>query len=154
MAVEHTEDEDKGMMTFATGAHRSNATAGKRPIRYDLIPREALERVARTYGEGAIKYGDSNWKSGFPASDLANRVMNHMMLWLSNDQTVDEKTGEVEDHLAHAAWNLFAIMYNEKQLPHMIDIRERPEFEQHLKHLQESKDGSETSTPDKEDSGH
>ena len=66
-----------------------------------------------TYAEGAAKYGARNWLKGIPASDLINHAIRHIYLWLGGDMS--------EDHLAHAAWNLLAVMHFEDTRPDMID---------------------------------
>lgn len=66
-----------------------------------------------TYAEGAVKYGARNWLKGIPASDLINHAIRHIYLWLGGDMS--------EDHLAHAAWNLLAVMHFEDTRPDMID---------------------------------
>jgi hypothetical protein len=72
---------------FNTGAHR-DTSEGKG--RFDLIPYEALQRVALTYQKGAEKYGENNWKKGMPI-DLAG--------WRD------------EDHLSMALWNVMGAIY-------------------------------------------
>lgn len=112
-AKQHPTDvEDK--QKFATGAVRSSDAAG---VRYDLITPVGLRRLAETYKEGSVKYGDNNWQKGFPASDVMNHAMRHIMLWLDGDKT--------EDHLAHAAWNLLTIMHFEERKPECIDVPTR-----------------------------
>lgn len=93
---------------FATGAVRSK-DANK--TRYDLISPIGLRRLAETYHEGAVKYGDHNWEMGFPISDILNHGIRHVYLYLSGDRS--------EDHLSHAAWNLFAAMHSEESWPHL-----------------------------------
>ncbi len=66
-----------------------------------------------TYAEGAVKYGARNWLKGIPASDLINHAIRHIYLWLGGDMS--------EDHLAHAVWNLLAVMHFEDTKPDMID---------------------------------
>lgn len=44
---------------FAGGATRS-----QKDVRYDLIPPEAEEALARRYALGAMKHGANNWKLG------------------------------------------------------------------------------------------
>lgn len=83
-------------------------------VRFDLISPIALERIARTYAEGAKRYGEHNWLKGIPSSDLLNRALRHINLYLQGDKS--------EDHLAHAAWNIFAIMHFEETRPELIDI--------------------------------
>lgn len=38
---------------------------GQKLARYDLIPPDVLEAVARQYGRGASKYDDRNWERGY-----------------------------------------------------------------------------------------
>jgi hypothetical protein len=99
---------------FSTGAVRSKDANS---TRYDLISPVGLRRIAETYAEGAAKYGDNNWQKGMPASDTMNHALRHLNLWLSGDKT--------EDHLAHAAWNLIAIMHFEELKPDCIDVPTR-----------------------------
>lgn len=96
--------------TFETGAVRSTDADN---VRFDLITPIGLRRLAETYNEGAKKYGDNNWKKGFPASDLMNHVINHCYLFLSGDTS--------EDHLAHAAWGLFTTMHFQETRPELMD---------------------------------
>lgn len=107
---------------FDTGAVRSVVVAGdgegRHPARYDLISAVALRRVAETYGEGAAKYGDNNWRRGMNASVLVNHAMAHLVALLEGDTS--------EDHAAHAAWNLFALMEFQVNRPELIDLPARP----------------------------
>lgn len=102
------------MMTFASGAVRSSDAAN---VRFDLITPVGLRRLAETYKEGSVKYGDNNWQKGFPVSDIMNHAIRHMYLWLDGDKT--------EDHLAHATWNLMTIMHFEERNPECIDVASR-----------------------------
>lgn len=94
--------------TFETGAVRSADCAD---VRYDLVSPVGLRRLAETYAEGAVKYGDFNWEKGMPIFDLLNHVIPHVYKYLSGDRS--------EDHLAHAAWGLFAAMHSEELWPHL-----------------------------------
>ena len=105
---------DEPLQSFATGAVRgtdANAT------RYDLVSPIGLRRLAETYAEGAAKYEPRNWERGLPAGDTINHALRHIMQWLAGDKS--------EDHLAHAAWGLFAVMHFEETLPELIDIPAR-----------------------------
>jgi len=100
---------------FETGAVRSGETAqGNKTARYDLISSVGLRRIAETYGEGAIKYGDHNWRKGIPLSNIMNHAIAHIVAYLSGDSS--------EDHLAHAAWNIIAAMETEELRPQMNDL--------------------------------
>lgn len=98
------------VMTFDTGAVRGTDANG---TRYDLISPVGLRRLAETYAEGSQKYGDNNWLKGIPASDLLNHAMKHIEQWRGGDAS--------EDHLAHATWNILALMHFEERLPEMLE---------------------------------
>jgi hypothetical protein len=97
---------------------------------YHHIPLEALRRLARTYEEGAYKYSQEtslpltyeNWRQGNAEffADAFNHVVEHIFAWA---QGLD--LGEPgEDHLAHAAFGLFALMWAEEKgiLPAKIPL--------------------------------
>jgi len=97
---------------------------------YHHIPLEALRRLARTYERGAYKYSQEtslpltyeNWKQGNAEffTDAFNHVVEHIFAWA---QGLD--LGEPgEDHLAHAAFGLFALMWAEEKgiLPAKIPL--------------------------------
>lgn len=91
---------------WATGAKRASIKP-----RYDLVPLRPLVRLTETYGEGNLKYGRDNWKKGMPFSDILNHVIEHLMRWKEDGGICPL---EKEDHLAHAAWGVFALMYFEE----------------------------------------
>lgn len=68
--------------------------------RYDLVPPQALEEVAKVLTFGAQKYDDDNWKK---VPGLRRRYfaagMRHLWAWFKGERT-DEETGL--SHLAHA----------------------------------------------------
>lgn len=101
-------------VVHATGATRSSEADG---WRYDLIPQRGLERVAKTCHEGAVKYTPHNWKKGFAWSVMIAHATKHIAMWLMGDKS--------EDHLAHACWNLLALMDYEVIHPELNDIPER-----------------------------
>jgi len=111
-------ESDNQRKQSKTGAIRSTEADS---VRFDLISPIGLRRLAETYQEGAEKYGDNNWKKGFPASDTLNHTIRHIYLWLLGDRG--------EDHLAHAAWGLFAVMHFEETNPTMIDTT--PDFKEY-----------------------
>lgn len=110
---------DTEQVQYESGAVRS---ADAEDVRYDLISPFGLERLARTYAEGAAKYSDHNWRKGMPVSVMINHAMRHVVLYLRGDRA--------EDHLAHAAWNLFAVMEFEATRPELLDLFEFPVNEQ------------------------
>ena len=110
--------DEPTIIQFPTGAQRSGDAESQR---YDLITPIGLRRLAETYAEGAAKYGERNWENGFPVSVLMNHALRHLNFWLSGDDS--------EDHLAHAVWNLFAVMHFEESMPEMFDVPSRTDQE-------------------------
>ena len=92
--------------------------------RFDLITPFGLDRLAKWYELGSIKYADRNWEKGMPFSryiDSAERHINNFKKGL-----VDE------DHLAAAVWNLLAVIHHQElgqmefdDLPHYMTPREQ-----------------------------
>lgn len=74
--------------------------------RFDLITPFGIDRLAKWYELGSAKYADRNWEKGMNFSryiDSAKRHLNKYVMGM-----------EDEDHLAAAAWNIFAIMHHEE----------------------------------------
>lgn len=90
------------LMAYETGAKRSDET-GKG--RFDLISPYGLKRLAVRYEEGVKHKGERNWEKGFPVSRAMSSAMRHINQYLAGDRS--------EDHLAGAAWQLFAAMHFE-----------------------------------------
>jgi len=73
----------EGIYKFPSGAKRS-----AKMLRYDLIPKVALDRLAQRFtgkindqgnpDGGALKYGEGNWEKGLPTSDVINHIINHI----------------------------------------------------------------------------
>jgi hypothetical protein len=97
---------------FPSGAVRSTDAD---EYRYDLISPIGLRRLAMTCAEGAQKYGEYNWLKGMPVSDILNHAIKHIFEFLRGDES--------EDHLAHAAWNLFASMHFQETRPDLLNMR-------------------------------
>lgn len=68
--------------------------------RYDLIPPELLETVARVLTFGATKYGERNWEKGMSWGRVFAALMRHMWVWWRGEAR-DAETGY--SHLWHAA---------------------------------------------------
>lgn len=79
--------------------------AGK--ARYDLIPAEALDELARVYGIGAAKYGDHNWRKGLAWGRVFGAMMRHAWAWWRGE-TYDPVDGQ--HHLASVAWGALTLM--------------------------------------------
>ncbi len=106
---DHVKDSGK-REEFATGSVRDSQD-GKG--RFDLIPYHSLFRLARHFENGAVKYGPDNWRLGQKLSRYLSSASRHLAQWGAS------KRGELqldEDHLAAAAWNIFALMWTENEI--------------------------------------
>jgi hypothetical protein len=97
---------------FNTGSKRDSRN-GKG--RFDLLPFYAIQRLARVYENGAIKYGDNNWRLGQPCSRYLDSALRH--LFKAGAGWMDE------DHFAQAMWNIAAIIETQK----MIELKKAPD---------------------------
>jgi hypothetical protein len=68
--------------------------------RYDLIPPEIEEAIAKVLTFGAEKYGERNWEKGMKWGRPYAALRRHMAAWWSGE-TNDPETGM--SHLWHAA---------------------------------------------------
>lgn len=97
-------------------ARKLNDASGLRysegKVRYDLIPPEWIHALGHVFTEGAKKYADRNWEKGMPWGEMVRATQNHLHTFLADRSgAFDDETGC--HHLAHAAWNLLALMsYN------------------------------------------
>lgn len=96
---------------FRTGAVR-DMDQGKG--RYDLIPWEAIEELAKHCEVGALKYGERNCEKGIPISSLIDSAFRHLSKYM---QGADD-----EPHLRAALWNIAFAIWTEKERPDMQDI--------------------------------
>ena len=100
-----TQLEDSGdRISYGEGMAVREPDFGKG--RYDLISPFALRRMALHYENGAAKYADRNWEKGMNFSRYVNSAIRHMWKYVMGMTD--------EDHLAAAAWNIFAIMHHQE----------------------------------------
>ena len=90
--------------TFPSGAVR-DTTEGK--IRWDLLPMEALKRVATHYTNGAKKYEANNWRKGISTERFIESAFRHWAEYLLGKKD--------EDHLSAVVFNVLGIIYNEEK---------------------------------------
>lgn len=105
------ETKDEPIHEYGNGARRSVST-GKG--RFDLISPLALRRLAQVYERGASQKGDRNWENGFPFSRALDSAIRHINQYREGYRD--------EDHLAQAAWNLFAALHFEEVKPEFNDL--------------------------------
>lgn len=80
--------KDAPMVTNEAGGKQSHV-----PYRMDLVPADALLDVAKVLSEGAVKYGENNWKL-ISINEHINHVLSHLYVYLADDTS--------DDHLSHA----------------------------------------------------
>ena len=90
--------------------------------RMSLLSADALLEIGKVAGLGAAKYGDHNWRNGMKWSRLLDAAQRHILSW-QNGQTNDEESSV--SHLAHAAWNLMALLEYEKRNMGTDDIHQK-----------------------------
>jgi hypothetical protein len=80
-------------------------------LRYDLIPEEVTEQLARILTFGSAKYADNNWKFLRPfKSRYFAALMRHIAAWRGGED-VDKESGEL--HLSHALACLSFLLWGE-----------------------------------------
>lgn len=80
--------------------------------RWELLPLDCLEDIARVYTEGAKKYGDNNWQNlenGMERYYAASQ--RHLLAYMTGTK-IDPETGCY--HLAQSIWNLLAMLWLDK----------------------------------------
>jgi len=82
-----------------------NYDGGK--ARYDLIPADALEEIAKVYTMGAEKYADRNWEAGMSWSRAFGSLMRHAWAWMAGED-YDKESGI--HHMSHAAFRCLQII--------------------------------------------
>ena len=84
---------------FNTGARR-DMSSGKG--RFDLLPVHAIIRLAKHFENGAVKYGDDNWRKGIPLRRYLDSMLRHAFKFMGG--------ADGEDHLAAIIWNACCLL--------------------------------------------
>jgi len=131
-----------------------SATGGEKNVkdeRYDLLPKEALDVIARVYAFGAEKYADHNWRKGYDWSKSYAALQRHLTsFWAgethdrcgedceflseTGDHTCRNHSGL--PHLGHAGFHVFALLtwlaeqgeggqFDDRYMPDVIGAMER-----------------------------
>ena len=80
---------------FGTGAVRDMASDKGR---FDLLPFDAIQELARVYDKGAKKYSSRNWEQGIPVWAFMDSAARHLMKAIAGETD--------EPHLPMAMWNV------------------------------------------------
>lgn len=124
-------EEEKQMGQLTAGRF----SAGK--VRHDLIAPWALNEVAKVYTYGTQKYDDDNWWKGLKwKRDVFGCILRHVWKWFRGERYDDESGVH---HLAHAAWNCFALMSYERhnlgvddRIPYELDLMDPEERDRRI----------------------
>jgi len=82
--------------------------------RYDLMPPEVEEAIAKVLAFGAAKYGERNWERGMNWGRPFAALRRHMAAWWSGEAN-DPETGM--SHLHHACANIaFLIAFEARKI--------------------------------------
>lgn len=120
--IKHIDGIDDGGERISYGADKAIREPSDGKGRYDLISPFAIKRLARWYELGAAKYADRNWEKGIPFSRCVDSAKRHL------DKYIMGMTDE--DHLAAAAWNIFALLHYEEL--GMTDLDDMPHYLEHM----------------------
>jgi len=103
-------------------------------VEFHDLPLLALADIGRVGKYGATKYGTYNWLKGGPASQYFNCALRHLLKWWYGKKGAGNDLESNSHHLAHAAWNMMAIVHLEKP-QNLID--DRPDIELSDEELEE-----------------
>lgn len=109
--VQKTETYAGPFVVWNEGEHETiSSTGAKKNVklaRYDLIPANALRKVAEHYGIGAKKYADHNWRAGYEWSKSFQALQRHAWLFWSGADN-DPETGS--PHMAAVVFHALALL--------------------------------------------
>lgn len=88
------------------GTVASHFSAGKPGV--DQIPVDALLEWGRVYTYGEAKYGRDNWRKGLPWHEFYGSILRHLFKWWDGEDIDPESH---LPHMAHALWNVGALMH-------------------------------------------
>ena len=93
---------------------------GQKEDRYDLIPPEFEDALARHYARGAGKYAPRNWEKGYKWSLCLRALRSHLNAW-QRGESIDLETGS--HHLVAVAWHAIALFIFELRGLGTDDVR-------------------------------
>jgi 5'(3')-deoxyribonucleotidase len=101
------------LVTSPTGGSK-----GKKLARFDLIPAEAMWKVAEVYGMGAEKRGDWNWRKGYDWSLSIGAMERHLNQFKQGESRCAQ---DGQHHLASVVFHALALMTFEEECPEYDD---------------------------------
>ena len=105
-------------------------------VRWDLIPMEPINEIAKVYTAGAVKYGPDRWQNlenGF--NRYRGAACRHLFEYMQGNR-YDKETKCM--HLAQAAWNLIAMIWLDMHGKGLFPFEEdKSQLEELLKTIRE-----------------
>lgn len=134
MAIETPEEYAARIGEVRSVDPNTGAEKGTKPLRYDLIPRAALDALARHYGRGARKYEDHNWRKGYAWSKSYAALQRHLTAWwdgedLDPDPVMMDPDGTFASHLDAVLWHAAVLTTFAQEYPEGDDRFRRPNGE-------------------------
>jgi len=77
-------------------------------VRWDLIPYDALEKVAEVFTHGAAKYEDNNWRKGMSYSRMYGPIYRHLSKSIRGE---DLDPDSYCFHLGQVAWGAICLLW-------------------------------------------
>ena len=97
------------MQSNISNDQKAKLDAGK--LRYDLIPAECLEELARVYTLGESKYGPNTWQK-VESKRYEAALFRHLQAWRKGKK-INMEDGVLLRHMGQVAWNAFALLWKE-----------------------------------------
>lgn len=97
--MSETPEQIEYWASVCPGSEGRKDDSGK--LRYDLLPPDALDEVARVFTIGAAKYADRNWEKGMSWGRVFAALMRHAWAWWRGEQ-YDPVDGQ--HHLSSVVW--------------------------------------------------
>lgn len=95
---------------------KTGGAKGSKLERYDLIPIEEWQEVAKLYGKGAEKYAPHNWEKGYDWH-LSYAALHRHLAQFWAGESLDEETRC--HHLSSVVFHALALMFFEKHHPEL-----------------------------------
>lgn len=109
---------------------------GKPELDYLLDFPSAIEAFCRVKMHGAAKYDRGNWKKGGkPDNEYIAACLRHLVKFKKGQRFASDSGCS---HLAHAAWNLFALL----ELNYPEDTHDPELFDKMIKYWKDKKDAA------------
>ena len=77
-------------------------------LRWDLIPDDAMEKLAEVYTHGSVKYADENWRNGMQWKRVIGSLKRHTKAFTTGED-IDADSGCL--HLGMVIWNAITLLW-------------------------------------------